>query len=136
MKQLLYISISLMVGLACHSDHSSDHKTTDINLNNGAKWKVNEEMKPHIEEAKRILNTYLSQNQSDHQSLAESLKMHNNALIKSCTMTGESHDELHKWLHPHMKLIEQLENTDDSEEAEKIIEQIQESFDTYKNYFE
>lgn len=57
-------------------------------------------------------------------------------LIGSCTMQGESHDELHKWLHPHIALIKKLEDAKDPKVAEVIVGQIEQSFQTYQNYFE
>lgn len=106
-----------------------------ISLNDGEKWSVNEEMKPFILEAEVILNQYTEGNSSDYTTLAAQLKEKNAGLIKSCTMKGESHDELHKWLHPHMELIESLGNSDSEEEANTIIESLQRSFETYHQYF-
>lgn len=57
-------------------------------------------------------------------------------LIESCTMQGESHDELHKWLHPHIELIQKLADAKDPQVAEAIVGQIEQSFQTYQNYFE
>ena len=73
---------------------------------------------------------------TDFQELAKALKTQNSSLIKSCTMKGASHDELHKWLYPHIGFIKSLSSTNDSKEAEKIIIQIKESFETYQKYFE
>lgn len=106
-----------------------------ISLNDGEKWSVNEEMKPFILEAEVILNQYTESNSSDYTTLAAQLKEKNAGLIKSCTMKGESHDELHKWLHPHMALIESLRNSDSEEEANTIIKSLQRSFETYHQYF-
>jgi hypothetical protein len=36
-------------------------------------------------------------------------------------MDGKSHDELHKWLHPHMALIESLQEAENDDAANKII---------------
>ena len=72
---------------------------------------------------------------TNYVKLEEDLKNQNNSLIKSCTMKGESHDELHKWLHPHMGLIKELSNADDLKEAETKVAEIKESFKIYKNYF-
>lgn len=132
MQKLLFIWVSILLMTACNSNYN----TSDLTLNNGEKWKVNTEMKPHIEQGNEILNDYLVQKRTNYQKLAEDLKSQNSSLIKSCTMKGKSHDELHKWLHPHMGLIEDLSNASNLKEAELIVAQIEQSFKIYKNYFE
>lgn len=122
--------------IATHEEHHHGEESESIQLNNGEKWAVNEEMMPFILEAENILNEYLTSNSSDYKTLAEQLKEKNSGLIKSCTMKGESHDELHKWLHPHMELIEKLEECSNNDEAVKIIEQLNASFKTYNQYFQ
>lgn len=131
-QNLILMIAGITFILACNFNHQQ----SEITLNNGEKWKVNSEMKPHIEKGSEILNEFISQKNTDYQALADSLKTQNNNLIKSCTMKGESHDELHKWLHPHMELIEQLSNAPNLKEAEGIISQIELSFKTYEKHFE
>ena len=113
-------------------EHQHNAEAT-IELNNGEKWKVNSEMIPNIIESEELLNNY---DGNDYKSLAEQLKDKNNALISSCTMEGKSHDELHKWLHPHLELVSKLSKAKDKEQAEEIITELQKSFQTYKTYFQ
>ena len=120
---------------ATHQQHQHDDEQT-IRLNNGEKSLVNEEMKPFILEAENILTEYINNNLSDYKTLAEQLKEKNSGLIKSCTMKGESHDELHKWLYPHIELIESLSKAESTEEASEIIANLQASFLTYNQYFQ
>ncbi|MBP6625163.1 MAG: hypothetical protein WAT92_22220 [Saprospiraceae bacterium] len=107
-----------------------------INLNDGEKWAVNEEMKPFISDSEKILNEFIAKKSKDFITLAAQLKEKNSGLVKSCTMQGASHDELHKWLHPHMKLIESLANASDLEAASKTIDELKESFITYNQFFQ
>ncbi|MBK8391499.1 MAG: hypothetical protein IPL23_20365 [Saprospiraceae bacterium] len=107
-----------------------------INLNDGEKWAVNEEMKPFISDSEKILNEFIAKKSKDFITLAAQLKEKNSGLVKSCTMQGASHDELHKWLHPHMKLIESLANASDLEAASKTIDELKESFVTYNQFFQ
>jgi hypothetical protein len=79
-----------------------EESSESIELNNGEKWKVNEEMVPYIIEAEQILKDYIDSQSTNFLQLAEQLKDKNKGLIQSCTMKGKSHDELHKWLHPHI----------------------------------
>lgn len=131
LQKIIFIIFGMALFVACNSGQQE----SDIKLNNGQKWEVNGEMKPHVEKAGELLHVYISQKDQDYRKLAENLKEQNNALVKSCTMKGEGHDELHKWLHPHMKLIEELTNAKDSKEAQSIIYKLEDSFETYHTYF-
>lgn len=51
-------------------------------------------------------------------------------------MEGQAHEELHKWLYPHMDLITNLDSAKSVEEARQIAENLQVSFQTYHRYFE
>lgn len=115
---------------------SHTHHEVKIELNNGRKWAVNEEMKPHIELGRVFLETYLTNGDTDHQKLAKDLKEQNNMLIKSCTMDGKSHDELHKWLHPHLELVKELSEASTQAEVTEVTEQLKASYDLYDQHFE
>lgn len=150
----IIISLIVLVGVtACNSNNKTEttvkdtktHKETNENhpdehegvqLNNGEKWEVNREMRPHILDGIFFLNEYQANNDANYLQLAERLKEKNTSLIKSCTMKGEAHDELHKWLHPHMKLIEKLSLAENSEDASEIIQEIELSFQTFKAHFQ
>lgn len=132
MRMIIFMAMSGLLLFGCNAHHSSDN----LQLNNGAKWKVNAEMKPHIEKGNEILSAYKAQQSTQYNDLAQQLKSQNDMLIGSCTMQGESHDELHKWLHPHIELIQKLEDAKDPKVAEVIVGQIEQSFQTYQNYFE
>lgn len=132
MKQFILLMTTLLV-IACNSKY--DEGASAISLNNGEKWEVNAEMRPFIEQGEAILNTYLYTEKSDYQGLAAALKEQNAQLINNCTMKGKSHDELHKWLHPHMGLIEELEDADNLEEANRVTAKLASSFEDYNKYF-
>lgn len=106
-----------------------------LELNNGEKWVVNEEMKPHVREGEDLVNVYAETNHSDFKKLATDLKSHNDKLIKSCTMDGKSHDELHKWLVPHLKLTKELAEETDAIKASDIVKELQYSYSSYHRYF-
>ncbi|MDD3771898.1 MAG: hypothetical protein PHC38_04485 [Weeksellaceae bacterium] len=119
---------------AHHHEHSEE--MSEIELNNGEKWAVNEEMKPYVENAETLLNDYVKNQSEDFKNLATQLKDENKKLIKSCTMEGQSHEELHKWLYPHIELLDALEVAENTESATKIVEELQHSFATYHQYFD
>lgn len=108
----------------------------DLSLDNGQKWKVNEEMKPFVRQGMQILDNYVQEKDTDYKGLAAALKSQNEQLVKSCTMDGKAHDELHNWLHPHMKLVDQLDKTNNEAEAGHLVAQLQDSYALYDRYFE
>jgi len=118
-----------------HEEHNLDYQSETLKLNNGEKWIVNEEMKPFIHSAEGILNQYKTSQTEDYKTLATQLKEKNSGLIKSCTMKGVSHDELHKWLYPHIELIESLTKAESTEEASAIIADLQASFTIFNQFF-
>ena len=132
MKNLLLYSF---IGLLLFGCKHQKHDDSPLELNNGQKWEVNKDMKPHINQAEVILKEYISAGDTDYKKLAKALKDQNAKLIKSCTMEGKSHDELHKWLHPHMALIGQLGKSKEKGEAQATIEEITQSFEEYHQYF-
>lgn len=129
-KIVLVVFCSVFIG-AC----ASDNNPHQIRLNAGEKWAVNAEMKPHILQGNEILQKYLNSNSQEYHALAEQLEAQNMRLIESCTMKGESHDELHKWLLPHMKLIKDLGAATNLTDAKNIIPQLEASFKTYQEFF-
>ncbi|QDP84357.1 hypothetical protein FNJ88_01845 [Chryseobacterium sp. SNU WT5] len=122
---------------ANHDDHekSEDHdESVKLELNNGEKWPVNAEMKPYVAETETQLNTYKPAD-GDYKMLATTLENTNENLVKSCTMTGTPHDNLHAWLAPHMKEIEKLKNAENREEANHIVGELKESMEKYHQHF-
>lgn len=116
-------------------DHNHDEVSEVIELNNGEKWVVNNEMKPYILKGEEFLAAYVQSNQTDYKKLAKSIDGQNEDLIKSCTMDGKSHDELHKWLLPHLELVEELEKESDHAKAKEIVDRLQKSYQHYHQYF-
>ncbi len=116
-------------------EHSHDESSAPIELNNGEKWAVNEEMKPFVLKGEELVNTFVQNSETDYKALASKVKEQDDQLVKSCTMDGKSHDELHKWLHPHMELVEKLEKSEDAEKAKAAVAELQASYQAYHQYF-
>lgn len=117
-------------------DHEHSHDDgEEISLNNGEKWKVNEEMKPFVMQGEEFVYEYSKSKDEDYLSLAENLADQNKQLITSCTMDGVSHDELHKWLHPHLELTKELKGAKNIDEANHIVEHLLASYEEYHKYF-
>ncbi len=131
---LTSLIIIALFTISCNnaSNHTHDEAIA-IELENGQKWKVNSEMSPFILEGQKLLNEY---NNDDYITLAKQLKEKNNSLIKSCTMGGKSHDELHKWLHPHIELVDALGKADTKQNADELIMKLKKSFEVYNQHFQ
>jgi len=107
-----------------------------LTLNDGKKWKMTEEMMPIVIEAQDALFEFAYENYNEYNYLGERLNNYNYSLINNCNMKGPSHDALHHWLVPHMELTDALEKAENAKEADRIIEELQESFRTFHVYFE
>jgi len=150
MKKVLVLAISSFVLWSCNNssekaksnqetkqeEHQHDETSEAVELNIGKKWIVNDEMKPFVAKGEGLVTTYLQSSHTNYNELAQQLKEQNNQLIKSCTMKGKSHDELHKWLHPHLELVEALEKSANENEAKGIVLKLQKSNEVYHQYFE
>lgn len=106
-----------------------------LELDNGEKWLVNDEMKPFVLKGAEIVEQFINERKTDFKELALKLKNQNSGLIESCTMDGKAHDELHKWLHPLLGLVNELDNETDTAKAAEIVNHIHESYNTYNIYF-
>lgn len=149
MKKLFPIILSFLFAYSCGNthNHTSGAKNTQaevqnpetnekIELNNGEKWVVNEEMKPFILKGEDLVQLYIQDEKTDFKSLTQQVKEQNSLLIKSCTMEGKSHDELHKWLHPHLELVEELEQAKNEDESVQIVQKLKHSYQQYHSYFQ
>lgn len=111
-------------------------ETEDIALNNGRKWQVKADMSPHILKGEALVDAYVQQNQTDYKKLAQEVDAQNSQLIDNCSMEGASHDALHKWLQPHLELVDQLGKETDPEKAQQTALQLQRSYQQYHQYFQ
>ncbi len=150
-KSILAVSVLSFIAISCGNSTNNaakdvkDTEVTDehhhneslevIELNNGEKWEVNAEMKPYVLKGQEIVTAYIQSNRTDFTKLAEEVAEQNDHLIQSCTMQGKSHDELHKWLHPHLELVEELSTAPDSEKAKELIAKLEKSYQQYAIYF-
>lgn len=114
-------------------EHAHDNNE-DIALNNGEKWVVDTEMMQHIEKIVNDVQGFNIEN-SDYAELANKIDKNLGLLTSNCTMKGQAHDELHKWLLPFIQLSKDFKNANSNDEAQKEYEKIKESFTTFNTYF-
>ena len=117
-----------------HTEH--EHSSEDaLQLDNGEKWVVNEEMMVHVQNMVIDLDQFENQKESDFNALATKLENNIDLLTASCTMSGKAHDELHKWLLPYIDLVSELSSAENDTEANATYTKIQTSFKTFNTYF-
>ncbi len=119
-----------------HDEHHHDHESEAIELNNGEKWTVDANMLTHIRTMENDVISFAKVEQKDYKVLSEKLQASIDLLTSNCTMTGQAHDELHKWLLPYMDLVKEFSEAKDETEASKHFENIQTSFTTFNQYFQ
>ena len=121
---------------ASHQENHRHQPTETIKLNNGKKWKVDENMMMHIRNMEKDVATFSKEESTDYNKLAEKLEGNIELLTSNCTMEGRAHDELHKWLVPYMDLVTNLSNAKNEQEGKKHFKAIKESFVTFNTYFQ
>src|SRR5665647_479903 len=100
MKRLLYLFLSSAVFLACnqssnkaeskeHASHDQD-QTTELSLNNGAKWQADSITNNNVSYLKNIADKFKikpSHSVNDYQTLSTDLNNALNKMIQQCIMT-------------------------------------------------
>ncbi len=117
------------------SEHQHDENET-IELNNGEKWEVDENMITHIRNMENDVSNFKGTTSTEYKTLSENLQKNIDLLTSNCTMKGKAHDELHKWLLPYIDLVKELSEAKAETKAAKQFEYIQTSFSTFNQYFQ
>ncbi len=123
-------------GKETHEEHSKHEEAEKIVLNHGEKWKVDAHMMEHIRTMDNQINTVAKSETKDFKALSKSLQGSIDLLTSNCTMEGQAHDELHKWLLPYIDMVNELSETTNQEKAAEQFAQIQQSFKTFHQYFQ
>ena len=111
----ILVSTLVVLGSCGHEGHGAAHshpeaQGSDLRLDNGKKWKANEATHLGMGNLQKLLTDFETSPDKNHRALGESLRAETNAIIQNCTMTGESHLQLHLVLNPMLENIEKLES--------------------------
>lgn len=106
-----------------------------IKLNKGEKWSANPETNEGVLKMQRLIKDSPKQTLEDYRKLATELNEVKNHIIKECTMEGASHDNLHIWLYPLIRRIDNLIAADNLSKANNITVKISEILNDYHSYF-
>lgn len=115
-------------------DNKDEHEETagKVQLDNGKKWKANPETITGINNMSTLVQNGIIGKAGTAQ-LHDSLQFEFKTIFDKCTMTGESHNQLHNYLLP---LKGQLDKLKAGSSDINILEEMQEYLVTFKNYFE
>jgi len=113
-------------------NHHHDESEAIV-LDNGNKWKVEESMLIYIRNIEHAVNNFEGK---DYTVLAKIIDKNLIDLTSNCTMGGQAHEELHKWLVPFIRLSEQFDVATELAEQEKIYNDFKTSFVEFNTYFE
>ncbi len=143
MKKIFFIVTMgiAVVFLSCSNNEESSQNgeqiknTYGIELVNNQKWEVNEEMMIHIENMESDIQSTSGEVDPNLEELGSKLDDHIGLLTSNCTMTGQAHDELHKWLLPFIELVSGLNEASTGELQEESFQLIKESMNEFNAYF-
>jgi len=133
-----------LVLFSCNTK-SKEEKTTEMNtvehqhseneaiqLNDGEKWKVDDNMMRHIRNMEKDVIKFDKENRANYSLLAQKLKANIELLTSNCTMKGKAHDELHKWLVPFIELVDAFSK----DKSANQYTEMKHSFLTFNQYFQ
>jgi len=121
-----------------HEDHLQDVEKSwieEISLDQGSKWAANSETTQGVADMVLLISRTQVKTASDYQNLGDGLNEIKNVIVKECTMTGPSHDNLHIWLYPLVEKIGQLQQVESVANGKTLTEEIKGHLDKYYDYF-
>ncbi|MDZ4809131.1 MAG: DMT family transporter [Bacteroidota bacterium] len=112
------------------------HNDEDIALNSGQKWKLDANMITYIRNMENDVNTLEAKSANDYAALSKNLESNIELLTTNCTMKGQAHDELHKWLIPFIDLSDEFSASKTEQESAVVYQKIKTAFNSFNIYFE
>lgn len=119
-----------------HTTETHEHENEEIQLDEGKRWKVPEEMMQYLRSMENAINSFENNTEKDYVALARLIDRDIRMLTENCTMEGQGHDELHKWLVPYIELSEDFDLATETAEQEKIYQAFKQKFEVFNTYFE
>lgn len=135
--KVVLFSLVAIAAVSCSSNQNSEEQTEsqkntyNIELVNNEKWGVNDEMMVHIKNMESDIEKVEEAETPDYEELGQELDKNIELLTSSCTMSGKSHDELHKWLVPFIGLVADFNEVTDKKGHFPAIQESMIEFNTY-----
>lgn len=155
MKKLLPLLLLIIVLSACQNHNpvnnknynnvvqADEHKpgTGDekLELNNGAKWRVDHTTNGNVNILKDILTKFdagSDKSFSSYKKVQIDLQQGIDRMIAECKMEGPDHLALHKWLEPLVARVTDLKQAATEPAATEALKAVQAQLNLYDQYFE
>ena len=124
------------IPISTNNENISFLDTLTLRLNNGEKWIANTETQIGIIKMDSIIIAFKGEGNNKYLALGENLSRQTSYIIKSCNMTGEAHDQLHVVLVPMLDEISIIKESDNIEESENALGNLESLIEMYNKYFE
>lgn len=118
---------------AMEAEEHDDHNTADgsaVQLDNGKTWEANAETTEGVKSMQAIVAGF-DPATGDGELFKEELTAEFKDIFAKCTMTGESHEQLHNYLIPLHKMLDKLTASPSPEQLTEMSQYL----GTYENYF-
>lgn len=150
MKRIIPILLITALLAGCDSNKGSGGKPSTVSekqevheekggvlqLNNGAKWKIDSVTSVNVGLLKAIVLEEKVNKQVNHTETGNKMEDGINKLIKECKMSGPDHDALHKWLEPVIDKTKEFKNAGSAESAGIMLTGIDQQLNLFDQYFE
>lgn len=104
---------------------------TEVQLDNGEKWQANAETTEGVNKMLAFVNDAAKSEAPDYLALKGNLEKEFMVVLEKCTMTGESHDQLHNYLLPLKAKFDQLGEGS----TQHNVEELDHYLVSYSNFF-
>jgi hypothetical protein len=115
--------------------HAHSEKQSQLVLNAGKKWQLDEATRNNIDSIKKTVQTVEVSKTKDYAKTATDLENDANRLVSQCRMSGKDHDMLHLWLESFLSDLKELK-TSSKEEQPIVFDRIKNHVNEFDNYFE
>jgi len=133
------LSVAMLFFLGCANNARTEKETehaegtmqatkSELELNNGQKWKLDETTRQNIAPIKSLLHDTTAK---DLQNLAIQLQQQTDKLVAECKMKGEDHEALHHWLETWLTDLRSLKSGNDMQTAFLSLKSDIGKFDAY-----
>lgn len=148
MKTIIKITSTIFLAvfaISCGQPSESEQTTAEgmedhvkIQLDDGALWRANPETNLGISNMADMMAAMADMEREDVDSynvLSESLLEQFNMIFDKCTMTGEAHEQLHKYMLPMKEMFESMA-ANDLDTCKDAYERLSGHLAEYPDYFE
>ena len=140
--KILSILIITILFFSCKTDKKEEvilkpNEFTNIQIEvlNDEKWVVDKPMMDLIQKIKKDVIEFDGKTLEDYNKLSNKITKNLDVLTSSCTMKGQGHDELHKWLLPFLDISKAFAKSNNLKDAQENYQVIKHSFNLVDKNF-